>query len=708
MRLDSLERLINAADPVAFRELAIKYLALAGFRTVESKDGRRDGGNDISVWQLGANREPVSIQVSVQKKNWKSKLRADAVRSKEIFETTNFTYLSAHRIAGQDEQDLVTEVWSKHAIAIRIIDSQAIASKFYTENKTGTVLDTLGIRSKESAYGELGKPANPKEDLAFAYAFFGTDVAGFREASLDRSIAAIVAREQDPRPTREEVVAEVCKALGLASGRQPLVSGRIDHMLQRKELVVCESHIDLSPELAETNKTVRVLRGRQWRDLQDQIMDNLADAGLTGRKLERMTETVSQAAGGLMLKSALSTRAALEPGGETGPAKRQVEIDLQRVERQLVNTGLSPSAANQALTNVAKTISASEVGQTLLAGHLFLSLLEMSVDDLLQALGGRQSLDVFLDASVAIPMLAGLLYEPHDTRFFRAASHAYEQAHQYGVDLKLPRDYLEEAASHLLEAYIRYRPVLELGEDLRFSQNAFVAHYSSLRQGGKLEQSFLKYGEVFGLREGARSAPFRVERDWIMDRMRSQFNRYGIQVVDPKRVPREALISAEKAISFTARELGLDRSSRLYEHDARAIAEITSRAAVGDAAVMFCTRDRLHLQLSTAAGAVEWHAVDPTMLSDLLALASPDPGEQVGAALEIALGLGDAEARRGAEIWDELVKIEKENLYDAEALQRAREFKDGYLASLQAEEVDKPVDVAWEEWQQPGRIPAGD
>jgi hypothetical protein len=707
MRLDSLERLINAADPIAFRELAIRYLVLAGFQTVESKDGRRDGGNDISVWQLGANKEPVSIQVSVQKKNWKSKLRTDAVRSKEIFGTTNFTYLSAHRIAGQEEQDVVTEVWSKHAIAVRIIDSQAIASKFYTENSTGAVLDTLGIRSKESAYGELGKPANAKEDLAFSYAFFGTDVAGFREAGLDRSIAAIVAREQDERPTREEVVAKVCKALGLAAGRQPMVSGRIDHMLQRKELVLRESRIDLSPELAETSKTVRVLRGRQWRDLQDQIMGNLAEAGLTGRKLERMTETVSQAAGGLMLKSALSTRAALEPGGETGPAKRQVEVALQRVERQLVNTGISASAANQALTDIAKTISASEVGQTLLAGHLFLSLLEMSVDDLLQALGGRQSLDVFLDASVAIPMLAGLLYEPHDTRFFRAASHAYEQANQYGVDLKLPRDYLEEAASHLLEAYIRYRPVLELGEDLRFSRNAFVAHYSSLRQSGKCEQSFFKYGEVFGLREGAQSAPFRAERDWIMDRMRSQFNRYGIQVIDPKRVPREALISAEKAISFTARELGLDRSSRLYEHDARAIAEITSRAAVGDAAVMFCTRDRLHLQLSTAAGAVEWHAVDPTMLSDLLALASPDPGEQVGAALEIALGLGDAEARRGAEIWDELVKIEKENLYDAEALQRAREFKEGYLASLQAEEVDKPVDVAWEEWQRPSRTPTG-
>jgi hypothetical protein len=295
-------------------------------------------------------------------------------------------------------------------------------------------------------------------------------------------------------------------------------------------------------------------------------------------------------------------------------------------------------------------------------------------------------------------MLAGLLYEPHDTRFFRAANRAYEQCQEYGVTLMLPRDYLEESASHLLDAYTRYRPLLDTNEDLRFSQNAFVAHYSALRQSGRYTESFTKYAEIFGLRESAASGNFRTERNWIMDRMRSQFARYNITVIDPKRIPHAAMVSAEKAISFTARELNLERPSRLFEHDARAIAGITARAAVGDAAVMFCTKDRLHLQLSTAAGAVDWHAVDPSMLSDLLALASTEAEEQTGVAIEIAMGLGETEARRGAEIWDELVKIEKENFYDAEALQRAKTFKDGYVAGLQAEEELEPVGEAWEKW----------
>ncbi len=114
---------------------------------------------------------------------------------------------------------------------------------------------------------------------------------------------------------------------------------------------------------------------------------------------------------------------------------------------------------------------------------------------------------------------------------------------------------------------------------------------------------------------------------------------------------------------------------------------------------MFCTKDRLHLQLSTAEGAVDWHAVDPSMLSDLLALASTEADFQTGVAVEIAMSLGEAEARRGAQIWDELVKIEKENFYDADALQRAKEFKDGYIASLQAEVDVEPVEAAWEKWQ---------
>lgn len=698
MRLDALERLINSADFSSFRELGLRYLCLAGFHTAELTDGRSDGGNDVSLWTVGGNREPLSVQMTVQKHGWQSKLRADAVRAKEIFDTRNFTYLTAHRIDSEQGQDLTTELWAKHEIALRVIDSRAIASKFFTENKTADVLETLGILKQASAYGDVGKPNNVKEDLAYAYAFFGTDVDSFRQAGIERSIAVLVTGDQESAPQRDEVETTLCKSLGLSKGRQALVSGQIDRMLQRGDLTLKDSCLFPSEALGESNKTIRLLRGRQWRDLQDALSTRLGEAGITGRKLDKLTEEVSGTAGALTLKSAMYTRSGLEPGGHTGPGKRQVEIALERLERQLVNNGIEPDEAKKVLLDLTQIISSSDVGQNLLSGHLLLSLLEMSVDDLLQALGGHRSLEVYLDASVAIPMLASLLYEPHSTRFFGAAIHAYEQAKRYGVHLRLSRDYLEEAASHLLEAYVRYTPILESGEDLRHSQNAFVAHYSSLRQAGKYQGSFLKYGEVFGLREGAQSAPFRMERDWIMDQMRSQFGRYGIRVIDPKRVPRQALVNAEKAISFTAKELNLDRSSRLFEHDARAIAEITSRAATGEAAVMFCTRDRLHLQLSTAAGAVEWHAVDPTMLSDLLALASSEADDQTGTAVEVALSLGEAEARRGAEIWDELVKMEKENFYDAEALQRARDFKEGYLASLQAEEADSDIKVAWEDF----------
>ncbi len=700
MHLDNLERLINeAADPSAFRELSLRYLKLAGYHTVELTDGRGDGGKDFRLFKLGGNPEPLAVQVSVQKKRWQAKLRADAVRAKEIFGTSNFTYLTSHRISGQDEQEVANELWSSHNIALRVIDAQAIASMFVTENKTSQVLDALGVYSRESAYGERGKPANVKEDLAYAYAFFGTDVDGFRQTAIARSIAAFVTNEYENPPTREVVIESLSSALGLAEGRKSLISGQIDHMLQRGELLLHDQTLTASDAIAESNRTVRVLRGRQWRDLQEGISERLGNAGITGRKLEQLTEDISEAAGFLMLKSAMTAKAALEPGGDMGPAKRQIEVSLQRIERALTDAGVEPDQTSALLTDLSALISHSEIGQTLLAGHLFLSLLDMSVGDLLRALGGHETLEVFLDASVAIPMIAGLLYEPHETPFFQTAHHAYEQARKYGVSLRLPLDYLEEAASHLLDAYRDYRPVIEIGEDLRFSQNAFVAHYSALKRAGKYEGTFAQYAAAFGLRESADSAPRRVERNWIMDRLRAEFARYHITVVDPKTVSSEAMANAEKAISFTARELGVERSPRLLEHDARAIAEITSRAAVGSAAMMFCTKDRLHLQLSTAEGAVDWHAVDPSMLADLLALASSEPDEPVSVAVDVALGLSEAEARRGADIWDALVKIEKESLYDADALQRAKAFKDGYLANLQSEAKSEPVAVAWENWR---------
>lgn len=84
-----------------------------------------------------------------------------------------------------------------------------------------------------------------------------------------------------------------------------------------------------------------------------------------------------------------------------------------------------------------------------------------------------------LDASVAMPLLAGLLYEPVQQRYSLAARHMYDQLASHGVEVMIPSDYVEEMAAHLLDAW-SYRDLVEDEPDLRASKNAFVSHFLGL------------------------------------------------------------------------------------------------------------------------------------------------------------------------------------------------------------------------------------
>lgn len=697
MRLDTMVRLIEAADPSSFRELALLYLAMSDYTAVELRDGVGDAGNDVSLWRVGPNPEPVAVQLSVQRSGWQSKVRQDAQRAKDLLGYQQFVYVTSRRVAATVATPLIEELWSRQAVSLRIIDSQALASKFHIEGRSRDLIRTLGLADAAGGY-EQGTTKNLRADLAYAYAFFGTDVSTFRQTGLQRSIVACIVGSKDP-VARGAVTSAVAKALRLGKGRERLVAVEIDRMLQKRDVRINDGVLVAAPHLVDAHKASRTIRNYQWQQLRKAVESRLGASGLTGRRLEKASAAVNNAAGALMMNAASVAAKAMEYAGDVGPAKTQVRRQLQRVERALITEGIEPGKAPTLVAELAEQIATSELGQTLLAGDLFLSLLAMDSTAFLNALGGHEELEVFLDASVAIPMLASLLYEPHDEHFFRAAHFVYEQAATNGFRLSLPLDYLEEAASHLLDAFDRYQPLLD-DPDLRFSKNAFVAHYLALKYEHKYDGSFMTYVQSFGLRASdGKTRDFAAERNWIMGRMRTLFGRYGISVAEPGQVARQALGAAQEAIAYTARELGLDRSGLLLAHDARAVADISARAAAGQHAVIFCTWDRLHLRLRTAGGAVEWNALTPAMLADLFALLGSSEDELVVGATDIALEFGDAEARRGAEIWDELVRIEQAPFYDAELLRQAQAFKSSYVDSQRLAELREPLATAWTNWK---------
>src|SRR5271154_5443753 len=96
MKLDSLVRLVGAADPGAFREIALLCLAKRGFQP-SLVDGPHDGGADFLVYVLPPSTANFAVQISVEK-NWEKKLRADASKARSRLNVDNLLFISTRVI----------------------------------------------------------------------------------------------------------------------------------------------------------------------------------------------------------------------------------------------------------------------------------------------------------------------------------------------------------------------------------------------------------------------------------------------------------------------------------------------------------------------------------------------------------------------------------------------------------------------------------
>jgi hypothetical protein len=239
----------------------------------------------------------------------------------------------------------------------------------------------------------------------------------------------------------------------------------------------------------------------------------IKDKGGVRRLPEDSLDAVMSDIGALLLEAAHNTYASLESLDTQSILADRIRARLRHLHSTLDSLGISEGGTrDRFLEELAELASNSPIGKCVLSGELFLSLSSSRMPQLIRALGAHSDIQVLLDASVAIPMLCGLLFRPVRNRFSLAAEHAYSQLRTHDLSILLPLDYLEECSTHLLRAYNDYENVVDLDPDLAGSENAYVSHYASLRQ-EDMNLSFSEYLDSFGLDSALRKAEFTVARD---------------------------------------------------------------------------------------------------------------------------------------------------------------------------------------------------
>jgi hypothetical protein len=341
----------------------------------------------------------------------------------------------------------------------------------------------------------------------------------------------------------------------------------------------------------------------------------------------------------------------------------------------------------------------SPLGTNLMAGELFLTLSIGRTPHLIRALGARTGIEVLLDASVAIPMLVSLLFKPVKRRFSIAARHAHDELKRHGQTCILPLDYLEEVATHLVVSHRDYSDIIDTDPDLAGSENAFVAHYAALKiEGDAL--TFDEYLDLCGLDNKLRTADFYAARDTLMVKLQRLFEKYSIFVRPLGNQSRASIKRGEEGIARGINELQIKRPLVLMRHDARTLAYLYDQDRTSGIANVLCTWDSLHFFVRNHETA-EWQALNPASLGDILSLAIPAEEEKtrVMSPLVVAKTLSEHSTQLAARVWDQLVRIERGHLHDAQLLNQARQFKEEYIKALQEGRETGDVGSAWTRWK---------
>lgn len=679
MQHDAIARHIEAATPEQLKAVARLALKLSGYPASRITDGPYDGGCDIVVENALGGVLPLAVAVSVER-DWRTKLRKDVETVHRKLGVEHVLFISSRRIPEGSFRPVQTQLRDGNMHVDRL-DQQGIADLVMDKGALGELLEALDIRA--DALRVPNSPRDRQRDVAYAYAFFAPEVHEFRKAVRARTLLMALAQVGGSARI-EELCLDAGRLLGMNADDATGLRSDIDRLRAQGSIQGRNGEVMLAPDQRATIEALWMLRQHQEAGLRDQLRAEVEKAGI--EPLDDVLQLLMHGVGALVARHI--------DGSQT---LEDLHAQARRLRRELQAYGLSEGdQGDQFVVRAIEVARSSELGQSLATGSVYQALMRLDREALLRALDAK-SIACVLDASVAMPMLSALLHGSVEQRFFVVAEDLHRRSERANISLQLPEVWLEEMASHLLNA--REYLALVSDDDLRQSRNAYVAYFTAARHLGRpgdFSTFLAEFGltEALGRRAGVDPKGARRELEVFL---RRQLDHYGIMVVSTSS-DRRYRDRAAQDWAWACHDLAVeDRPQILADHDTQVLAWLAATTEQDPThAPLIITWDRVlrRARPERAPGG----ALDPLAMVELLSFVA-GTREPAMTARFLSLQLTEAEAERGAGVLDALVRLEHGRLSDAALVRKAQEFKQAYLRERDHQPSVAALERAWRDFK---------
>ena len=666
-----VELIKNVLSPSAFKDVAMAGLRVLYGKPVVLADGTGDDGVDAWI-ELPSGRVPVQFYAG-RTEAWDVKLARDLGTHDLLKKSGRLFFVCAQTPAAVSQQSKVAQLETTYGVSITMIDARGIASTTHEPEVRAALARSVPVLPVEAA----PRVWDPAVDARLAFTFFHQQSGDFRAEVARSVLSACLVGAVAPIPT-ETLLDQAIAAAGIGDSIRHAFRRELEALAEERLVEITAGHVSATGELkALTTDALNIQEIAAGRLREDCVRALEGRVHSLDRRKDAVTDVFDDL--GLLLRESLA---------ETLPGRSSVAIAgrLDAVERRLADylkpLGGSASEALKALIDVA---AVSHYGRALAAAELFIQMTDRESGQLATVLAGQDDLVVWLDASIALPMLCGKLDRVADGW---ADSEIAVELHgalaTRGIKAVVPSVYLEEMASHLVEAARRYRPIVGADPDLARSENFYVAHFHAVaqRRGEPMTPSrFEEFLQDLGLPrhwEAEHATSYLRLRRTIELALERHFKRYGIGV---------HRITWTDAVALPGEP---DRSEIVLRHDrcvARALEE-TSRAE--NQGLVLCSEDRWFARVLTDKYLL---SIPAAVLLDVLQIVRPrQERKRLAAMRELAATFSDRAISDGAAVWDMLAELEDPELSDRELLRRAKEFKEAWLKRANHEERPRAAD----------------
>ncbi|KAA8698229.1 hypothetical protein [Pseudomonas proteolytica] len=692
MNIESLTRLIESVNVTDLRTLCAHFLPEIGLPSAVFSDGPYDGGKDYAIYDDPIKGVKIGIQLSVETK-WKKKVHADASKTKNNYNTNLMYFFSSRRIPDGSFEKERTNILSKLGVTVIKYDCQAIATKFIQANKVSILLKALNIEIPAPT-DTIKKYLGAKNEAISSLLMFDTDAQDFRVGLYDSIVKSVLAR-QDPETSRAELIAAVLSTYEMDDTQGVLINSHVDRLLQRSEILSEQGKLKLHETEHDTYAGLRAAAEVESNVLKDKIIEYF-----TNKKHFTKLESFD-----LLIDNFLLLSAALLDKNFTLSEDSKKENEAYFNIRNLLESTEGEKATNQAFSDLSTLVANSEFAKLVASAKLYDCMMNADSSRLISALGGHQSINVYLDSSVAIPIICGLLYDTVEDRYSRSGKTLYSLMASHEFSSVIPADYIEEVGAHLIEACRDYTNIL-LDEqiDLTRSGNAFVSHYSHYiksPQGNGL--TFSDYVDALGVKLSSVShqmsdGTFYKLRDRACRAISNIAEKYGfiVENMNPRYVDKK-ITEIEEVMA----KHEINKPPVLIRHDATVIEYLSGAYIPSGLAKVLCTWDKLHL-LINPAGLDGYYVMNPIVLIDFLSIARKTAKNySMAHLLDFAAIQNERNLELSAKIWDSIAKLDSKHLADAMFMRKAKQFKEDYLEKHLNEKDDIPANIekAWLAWK---------